>query len=163
MKRTCPFFASMIYIVLVAAATASDTSAGLRFSLSGGPVLSLVVDQRLSPDVRVNFAVGGFPGVILRLEANLRIIPDKKKTIYYGGGFGYWRIYRGRGDGKSVKEFHGNIGYQFAAKDHLLFGGDVGLLYAPLSLNRWMTDLSDNPDMIPIVPVANIEALYHFK
>ena len=135
MKRICPFFVSMICIVLVAAASASDTIAGLRFTFSGGPMLSLVVDQRLSQDMRVNFAVGGM---------------------------GWRRFYRGRGDGKSLKLFQGFVGYQFESPAKWLYSGDVGLVYVPRSLNRWMDDLFDN-DSIPIVPYLSVETLYEFK
>jgi len=162
MKRICPFFVSMICIVLVAAASASDTIAGLRFTFSGGPMLSLVVDQRLSQDMRVNFAVGGFPGIILGVEANIRIAPKKRKAIIYGGGMGWRRFYRGRGDGKSLKLFQGFVGYQFESPAKWLYSGDVGLVYVPRSLNRWMDDLFDN-DSIPIVPYLSVETLYEFK
>lgn len=72
-------FAFMFVVLLGAGASASDASAGLRLSIGGGPLLSPVVDQRLSPETRVNFAVGGFPGIILGIEANVRLIPEKKK------------------------------------------------------------------------------------
>jgi len=156
------FLFSFVFLIALYATTHADTSAGLRFTFSGGPMLSLVVDQRLTQDMHVNFAVGGFPGIILGVEANIRIAPKKQKTITYGGGMGWRRFYRGRGDGKSLKLFQGFVGYQFESPAKWLYSGDVGLVYVPRSLNRWMDDLFDN-DSIPIVPYLSVETLYEFK
>ncbi len=162
MKGNRLFFVSMICIVLVAAASASETSAGLRFSFSGGPMLSLVIDQRLGPNMRVDFAVGGFPGILLNLEANLRFIPEMQETFYFGGGIGCRRIYRGRGAGETLKELHSVVGYHYET-NHAFFSGQVGVLYAPQSINAWTSALSDNPGIIIMAPFANIEALRQLK
>ena len=46
----------------------------------------------------------------------------------------------------------------------MIYGGDLGLIYVPRSLNKWQNELDDDePPMIPVLPYLDIEAMYKIK
>lgn len=170
MKRTKEFInISFIFLFLISTSHcfSSDTSIGFRLGFMGGPSFSAVMDHHLNDNMAINFAVGGFPGIILRLEANVRCIPMKRNTVYYSGGVGYNRFYRGQADGKGMTEFHAGAGYRWTLKQNAFFGLDGGLIYIPIGINKWMGDMNkegkDDSKMLPIVPYVGFEIMFYLK
>ena len=170
MKRSNEFISiSFIFFLLISTShcLSSDTSIGLRLGFMGGPSFSAAMDHHLNDSMAINFGVGGFPGIILRLEANVRIIQMKPNTVYYSAGVGYNRFYRGQADGKGMTEFHVGVGYRWTLKQNVFFDLDGGLIYVPIGINKWMSDINkegkDNLEMLPIVPYVGFEIMLYLK
>jgi hypothetical protein len=145
----------------------SNTSLGFRLEFMGGPSFSVVMDNRLNNNIAINISVGGFPAIILRLEANVRLASTKRNIVYYSGGIGYNHFYRGQADGKGLTEFHAGAGYRWVRKQNAFFALDGGLIYIPIGINKWMCDMSKErkgySKMPPFVPYVGVETMFHLK
>ena len=162
--RLVQFLAGAVTAFVALAAAAGDTSVGLRLGFVGGPCLSAVVAQRVGPNTVVKVAVGGFPGIILRVQANVAMLPEDKERGFFGtGGIGYNRYYRGQADGHGLTELHAGLGHFWRTGGDLLLAPEAGLLYVPTSLSPWVKDIWNKEGKVgprlPIVPYAGIDLL----
>jgi len=79
-----------------------DIGIGGKMGFSGGPSISLVGSVKWNDRVSLNASVGGFPGIIMMTEANVRYhFSETTWSTYSQGGFGYISIFRGKGEGKN--------------------------------------------------------------
>ena len=146
----------------------TPTGIGVQLSFVGGPLVSLVVNVELPREFLLNLSLGGFPGILLRAEANLRYYFLKYAAIAYAGwrpyaqlGLGYVRIFRSNLSYNEVKEIHVNGGLAYKGFPALTLSADVGLLWAPPAVNPQMRE--EFPDELLIVPMIGIEAVYELQ
>ena len=136
------------------------TVLGVRLEFLGGPCLELVLGKRLSDDVVLRAAVGGFPGVILRVTADVSFA-SPAKGVTYGGGIGYNRYYRGRATGRGLVELHGGLGYRWWRAPGSALDLTGGLVWIPLGLNPWYRQLFREKTRgrvpLPIVSYLSVE------
>ena len=149
---------SIILVLL----SAMNMGVGAKMGFSGGPSIALLGSVKLNNRVSINASVGGFPGIIMMSEVNARYhFSNKTWSPFAQGGFGIIRFFRGRGEGKNIKEFHVCGGILWSHASSLEFGADLGLMYGPFSLNPWIEE--EFPDLlIFICPILRIEAVYYF-
>jgi hypothetical protein len=123
-----------------------DGSLGLQAAFTGGPVLSAVGILELNDNLSFNLPVGGFPGIIFRTEMNCRygFSPlNKFWSTYLQGGFGYSEFYRGKGEGKTIRDVHCSFGMNKIINTKWEFYWDAGFLYIPGWANRWWKEEFD--------------------
>jgi hypothetical protein len=159
-----PFYAGLVLAVLLIAlgrADAMGAEIGLRAGFKDGPMVSVVGSAELNERLSLNVPVGGLPGIIMRVESNLRMSVgslERNWPRYVEGGIGYWEIFRGSGDGKNVKEIHFSYGMTRRYWSDFEITASIGLLYAPHFANPWFKE-EDMADL-PIVPMIGLEATY---
>ncbi len=159
------FVVGMLAVAFSSPASAGDTSVGVRLEFVGGPCISGVVSQRLGTNTVLKFAVGGFPGIILRLQANLAFAPDRDGTFFGTGGVGYNRYYRGQANGHGLVELHSGVGYSWRAGSSAVIAPEAGLLYIPTSANPWIVDVwksnGGTGPKLPLVPYGGVDVLHN--
>lgn len=146
----------------------TPTGIGVQLSFAGGPLVSLVVNVELPHEFLLNLSLGGFPGILLRAEANLRYYFLKYAAIAYVGwrpyaqlGLGYVRIFHSNISYKDIKEIHLNGGLAYKGFPSLTLSADVGLLWAPPAVNPQVKE--EFPDKLLIVPMISVEAVYELQ
>ena len=134
----------LLAMLTMTAAAACCWEIGFEGSITaGGPLISVVPAVNLDKDLSLSFRVGGFPSIILKMEADLSLDLEPTQNgwgPYIEGGIGYWRFYRGRGDGKSLKDLHFTYGIIKPFKDRWEFFAEAGILYAPYIINPWIRE-----------------------
>ncbi|MFH1853236.1 MAG: hypothetical protein ABIA75_12925 [Candidatus Neomarinimicrobiota bacterium] len=148
-------------LIFCTPASAFSGSLGLQLGFTGGPYLALCGSADLTKAVAVDVAAGGLPGIIGRIESNLRINTGWKYPHYFRVGIGNFRFYRGQGDGHSLTEFHLSGGIT-RLRGRLNLSTELGLVYVPpLKTNDWCKSLDDyDASMIPIVPMVAFKCSY---
>ena len=161
--RVVWFALGLLAVLSVRPALAGDTSVGVRLEFVGGPCLSAVIGQRLGPNGVVKLAVGGFPGIILRLQANVAFVPERDRAFFGTGGVGYNRYYRGRASGRGLMEFHAGVGHSWRSGSNAVLAPELGVIYIPTSVNPWILDIwksnGGSGPKLPIVPYGAFEIL----
>ena len=152
----------IVFVVLLLVISPVNVMAigiGLKTEIAGGPVLSVVGMTTLHNKLSLNLSVGGFPGIILRVEPNLRLSTEKKWLSYIQGGIGYWRGFRGKAENKNLVDIHFNAGISKSLSSSLILSADIGLIYVPHWINpAFIRELSG---VIPIVPMISLEIVYY--
>ena len=62
----------VVLFITLSAGNASATEIGLKAGTLGGPLFSVVCMKDISDKLSADLTVGGFPGIILRAETNLK-------------------------------------------------------------------------------------------
>jgi len=148
----------VLLIIALCPANAMGTEIGLKSGFTGGPMLSIVGIAEVKDKLSFNLPIGGFPGVIMRVESNLRSEMDsswKNWSPYMQGGIGYTEFFRGKGDGENINDIHFTFGMSRPFRSSWEFSVDIGLLYAPYFVNPWLKE--EFPGGIPIVPIIGME------
>ena len=63
--------------------TALGSGLGLRWDITGGPLFVAAGEIDLADNWSLNLTCGGFPGIIMRAEADLRLYTGKRWPSYY--------------------------------------------------------------------------------
>ncbi len=167
MKVQSNFLAAVAFFFLFVLPTqnlAADTGVGLQIEFVGGPCFAVVVENHFSRMAGVRFSVGGFPGIILRAESEVRFSAPRRRAAVFLVGAGYNRFFRGRANGKGLTEFHLGGGYRWTLKEKFRIGLNGGLLYAPTVLNPWFKEtFKEEGDLLPVVPFVGIETLWNLR
>lgn len=139
-----------------------DGGIGVKVGFSGGPAFSIIGMMRLSDNTFMDLSIGGFPEIVLIAESNLRYAHRKKWSPYIKTGIGVFCFFRGKGEGKSIKEIHLNFGISRNFKYPIKLSADIGIIYLPYFANKWIEDEFDEEvkGMIPIVPTIGVEFIY---
>ncbi len=145
-------------IVLMLCGKASGNGIGLRWDFSGGPLLVAAGEINLAEHCSLNLTCGGFPGIIMRGDADLRLYTGRKWPSYWQTGYGRYWFFRGQAEGEQLNEFHLRSGISRRLGKNWSWFIDLGLLWAPLQLNPWIE--SEHPDVIPVVPLAGTGLMY---
>jgi len=151
----------VVSLLAVGSANAIAIGIGVKTEFTGGPLFSVVGMTKLPNKLSLNVSVGGFPGIIMRAESNLRLSKEKKWSLYTQGGFGWTRIFRGSGENKNVMDVHFNIGISRYFPPSLNLSAGIGLLYAPYWANPWFKEKFS--DVIPVAPMVSLEVVYGIK
>ena len=154
----------VVLFITLSTGNASATEIGLKAGTLGGPLFSVVCMKDISDKLSADFTVGGFPGIILRAETNLKKYTGKlrgKWATYWQGGLGYIEFYRGKGDGHSLKEMHLSYGMSREYGAAFEVSADFGLFYMPRSLNEWVEDEFEDP--IYMAPMIWFGVVYWIK
>ncbi len=140
--------------------TLINPGVGIEAGFCGGPVFSFIMIVELNDRFSFNGTIGGFPGIILVSRANCRFQFTRTEwSPYLQTGLGYFHYYRGNAKGKSIKETHLDLGLIWPNNNRWTLNGDIGLLYAPFGLNKWLKD--EFPD-IPIFIYPAIHAGFSY-
>ena len=130
---------------------------GVKLETSGGPILSAMVGFPLNEKLDLEFAAGGFPGIIFRSDVNLRFKKDRKWFPFYLTSVGVMSFYRGNADGKTIVTFQANAAVRTFQLSSFQISPYIGILYVPNWLNKDFDD--DLPDLA-IVPMLGVEMIY---
>ena len=161
MQISCGKLAFIALFIALCTASAMGAGIGLKGGFSGGPIFSIIGIKEVDDKLSFNLSIGGFPGIIMHAESNLRL--DIQSLLdnwshYIQGGIGYTEFFHGKGDGENVEDIHFTFGMSRPFLSSWEFSADIGLLYAPHSVNPWLKE--EFPDSIPIVPVIGLEIVY---
>lgn len=157
---------NIILILIVSLITLSSVNVmgsgiGLEAAIAGGPMLAIVGIADLNDRLSFNLPIGGYPGIIMRAELNLRLCIEstwENWTPFIEGGLGYTKLLRGEREGENMKDIHFNIGISKPWRSSWEISFDAGLLYAPRFLNPTWDYV--NPDVLPIVPMIGFGLVY---
>ena len=122
------------------------------FSVAGG--------FKIYGGMTANVSLGGFPGIILRCNFNLRYYRSGIWTPYFKCGLGYTKIFRSNKAMNYLWDIHFNIGLNKTLNPNFDISADIGLLYAPYTFNPMLEE--EFPDVLPIVPMLGFETRYKY-
>lgn len=157
-KKFTPLFVLLLTTIPI---KAQINGFGLKLGFVGGPMISLLLDAQIKDKMSMNFSVGGFPGIIMRAESNFRYTTKKNWSPYFQAGFGYTMIFRGKGEGKDLKDIHINFGLSRKLWPAFHLNADIGLLYAPAFINPFVKE--NLKGVLPVVPTIELEGIYKFR
>lgn len=152
------FIIAYLLLLTINTAQAGDTGIGVKVGFSGGPCFSALGNLKLNETSSLNLSLGGFPGIILRVESNYRYTIIKKWSPFMQGGIGYWRFFRGRGEGQGITDLHLDFGISRSITPAFDISGNIGILYVPAFINPWFKE--EFSDGIAIVPAIGFEIIY---
>ncbi len=145
--------------ILIILLSTSDFGMGAKIAFSGGPIISLLSNVSFNDNISMNLSIGGFPGIIMKVESNLRCSKKKEWSPYLQGGLGFTRFFRGKAKDKNLNDIHFNVGITKSYPSSLKLSADIGLLYAPYGVNYWLRE--ESPDITYFIyPVVNFEVLF---
>ncbi len=139
-------------------AQAGDMGIGVKMGFSGGPCFSALGIWELNNSSSLNLSLGGFPGIIFKVESNYRYTIVKEWSPFIQGGIGYWRIFRGRGDGQGITDIHMDFGISRSITPAFDISANIGILFVPVFINPWFKE--EFSDGIAIVPAIGLEIIY---
>ena len=148
----------VLLLLTINTAQAGDTGIGVKVGFSGGPCFSVLGNLKLDDTSSLNLSMGGFPGIILRVESNYRYTIIKQWAPFMQGGIGYWRFFRGRGDGQGITDLHLDFGISRSITSAFDISANIGVLYVPAFINPWFRE--EFSDGIALVPTMGIEIIY---
>ncbi|MCK5218252.1 hypothetical protein KAR10_01945 [bacterium] len=154
----------MVFLLLLAinTAQAGDAGIGVKVGFSGGPCFSALGNLKLNDTSSLNLALGGFPGIILRVESNYRYTIIKSWSPFLQGGIGYWMFFRGRGEGQGITDLHLDFGISRSITPVFDISANLGVLYVPAFINPWFKEeFSDGIAMIPTIGFEIVCRLPH--
>lgn len=129
---------------------------GVGLDVAGGPLVVVVAGLDVNERWAMEGSVGGFPGIILRAEWNVRRVLARRRPSYVEGGVGCLWFFRGRGDGESIRDLHVNVGIARPWRGGFEVRADIGLLWVPVSVNPWIE--KEFPDVaVPVVPAIGVK------
>jgi len=130
---------------------------GTKFEISGGPIFSGIIGIPLNEKLELEFAAGGFPGIIFRSDANLKFKKERKWFPFYLTGIGVMSFYRGNADGKTIVTFQANAAIRTFQLSIFKISPYIGILYVPNWLNE---DFDDDLADLAIVPILGVEMMF---
>ena len=141
--------------------TAFNGNLGIQVGFTGGPYLALIGGYNLTEAVSIDLVAGGFPGIVSKIESNLKLSTNWKYPHYIRFGIGNFAFYRGQGDGHSITEFHFSGGIT-RTRGKMDLSTELGLVYVPpLKANDWRETMDDyDASVIPIVPMLVFQCSY---
>ena len=150
----------LLIIVADCSAQTSPWEVGAEVGFAGGPFFSLIGSYELADQVNLDLTLGGFPGVLLRSKLDLRYsFFESRFSPYLQAGTGYIHIFRWEHPNYDhIYEFHLRGGAKYSITKSLTVKGDVGLFWASHAINPQVK--REFPEVVPIVPVANIGFLF---
>ncbi len=150
-------------LCLLTVCTAFNGNLGLQLGFTGGPYIALVGGFYLDETITIDIVAGGLPGIISKIESNLKFNTNWKYPHYFRAGIGNFAFYRGQGDGHSLIEFHLSGGMT-RTRGKLNLSAEIGLVYVPpLEVNDWRETMHDyDASVIPIVPMLAFQCSYPF-
>jgi len=132
---------------------------GVRITITGAIIPSLVIAVDHTEYVSTSVSVGGFPishGLLLRSEVDIRYTAVAEAlTPLFSTGFGFMSTL-GSDDSKTIVDIHPRLGLLYRGLSGRLLSFDCGLLWFPPYLNR--TILNG-----PFAPAINTEFLYKLR
>lgn len=149
----------LIYLLTVC--TAFNGNLGLQLGFTGGPYLALTGGYNLTETITIDIVAGGFPGIVSKIESNLKFNTNWKYPHYIRVGIGNFAFFRGQGDGHSLTEFHFSGGIT-RTRGKFNLSTEIGSVYIPpFKANDWRETMDDyNPSPIPIVPMLAFQFSY---
>ncbi len=147
----------LLFLILI------NPGIGIEAGFSGGPTLSLTMTMELNERISLNGSIGGFPGIILVSRAGIRVqLTRTELSSYVQTGVGYFHYYRGTAKGKGIKEAHFDLGLLWPNTGKWKLNFDLGLLYAPYSINHWLQE--EYPEVpLFIYPVVHTGLVYFIR
>ena len=132
---------------------------GVRITITGAIIPSLVVTVDHTEHISTSVSVGGFPishGFFLRSEVDIRYTAVAEAlTPLLAAGFGVMSTLGSR-DSKTIIDIHPRLGLLYRGLSGRLLSLDCELLWFPLSLNRTKLNRS-------FAPAINTEFLYKLR
>ena len=143
--------------------SAFNGNLGLQMGFTGGPYIALVGGFNLTEAITIDIVAGGFPGIVSKIESNLKFNTNWKYPHYIRAGIGNFAFFRGQANGHSLTEFHFSGGIT-RTSGKLNLSAEIGLVYVPpLEVNDWRETMNDyDPSQIPIVPMLAFQCSYPF-
>lgn len=129
---------------------------GVKLETSGGPILSALIGFPLNEKLDIEFAAGGFPGIIFRSDANFKFKKDRKWFPFYLAGTGVMSFFRGSADGKTIVTFQANAAVRTFQLSALKISPYIGILYVP----SWINTDFDNTTGIEVIPMLGVEMIF---
>lgn len=130
---------------------------GVKLETSGGPILSAMISIPLNEKLDLEFAAGGFPGIIFRSDANFKFKKDRKWFPFYLAGAGVMSFFRGNYDGKTIVTIQANAAVRTFQLSVFEISPYIGILYVPNWIN---TDFDDDFDGIAVIPMLGVEMIF---
>ncbi|MCK5243508.1 hypothetical protein KAR34_13755 [bacterium] len=154
----------LLLLLTINTAQAGDAGIGVKMGFSGGPCFSAVGELELDDTSSLNLSIGGFPGIILRVESNYRYTIIKKWSPFIQAGIGYWEFFRGRGEGQGIIDLHLDFGISKSITPAFDISANIGIIYIPAFINPWFKEeFSDGIAMVPAISFEIIYSLPHNK
>jgi len=143
--------------------TGFNGNLGFQVGITGGPYLALTGGYSMTETISVDIVAGGFPGIVSKIESNLKFATNWKYPQYIRIGIGNFAFFRGQGDGHSLTEFHFSGGIT-RIRGKVNLSTEIGLVYVPpLGVNDWRETMDDyDPTDFPIVPMLAFQCSYPF-
>jgi len=129
---------------------------GVKLETSGGPIMSAMVGIPLNEKLELDVSVGGFPGIIIRSDANLRFKKERKWFPFYLAGTGVMSFFRGTADGKTIVTFQANAAIRTFQLSSFQISPYIGILYVP----SWINTDFDNPTGIEVISMLGVEIMF---
>ena len=149
-------FNLILIIILLSPIFLSAIEFGVKLETSGGPILSAMVGFPLNEKLDLEFAAGGFPGIIFRSDANFKFKKDRKWFPFYLAGAGVMSFFRGSADGKTIVTFQVNTAVRTFQLSVFEISPYIGILYVP----SWINTDFDNTTGIEVIPMLGVEMMF---
>ena len=150
-------FNLILFIFLLSPILLSSVDFGAKLELSGGPIMSVMAGIPLNEKLDLDISAGGFPGILFRSDANLRLKKDRKWFPFYLTGVGVMSFYRGNADGKTIVTFQANAAVRTFQLSVFEISPYIGILYVPNWIN---TDFDEDLPDLAIVPMLGVEMMF---
>jgi len=146
-------FNLILLLILLSPLLLTAIDFGAKLEISGGPIFSVMAGFPLNEKLDLDISAGGFPEVMFRSDANLKLKKERKWFPFYLIGVGVMSFFRGNADGDTIVTFQANAAIRTFQLSIFKISPYIGIIYVP----SWINTDFDNISGIAVVPMLGME------